>query len=332
MSLNIELPKFNHPEVIAFYEHDLSIPKDKVAAILELPRATLVQDMETILKDSIERLHFFKDYPDENKWWELPKHAMFVLMELGAEEALPAVLEVLKQNDDYNWFWLSDFSTESFWEVIYHLGGNRLEELKPLVLTKGEWVNRIVPITAVTQIGLHQKERREEVLEWFRTICDAFLAMENEDPDLDEEVIASLIVDLINLRAVEFLPQIRLFSKRDLIFEGIAGDLASIEKDIQDPKYRRDRRKIQTSIYKRYEEMLSWYGYAMKYDEEYQRKEEAKWKQPAEFSSSYSPTAPNSSYSPSKVETVKREGKKVGRNDPCTCGSGKKYKKCCMRK
>ena len=28
-------------------------------------------------------------------------------------------------------------------------------------------------------------------------------------------------------------------------------------------------------------------------------------------------------------ETVKREGKKIGRNDPCPCGSGKKYKKCC---
>ncbi|MDZ4165878.1 MAG: preprotein translocase subunit SecA [Smithellaceae bacterium] len=27
--------------------------------------------------------------------------------------------------------------------------------------------------------------------------------------------------------------------------------------------------------------------------------------------------------------TVKREGTKVGRNDPCPCGSGKKYKKCC---
>ena len=26
---------------------------------------------------------------------------------------------------------------------------------------------------------------------------------------------------------------------------------------------------------------------------------------------------------------VVREGPKVGRNDPCTCGSGKKYKKCC---
>jgi len=30
-----------------------------------------------------------------------------------------------------------------------------------------------------------------------------------------------------------------------------------------------------------------------------------------------------------KVATYKREEPKVGRNDPCPCGSGKKYKKCC---
>ena len=32
-----------------------------------------------------------------------------------------------------------------------------------------------------------------------------------------------------------------------------------------------------------------------------------------------------------RPETVKREGKKIGRNEPCPCGSGKKYKKCCGR-
>jgi preprotein translocase subunit SecA len=31
----------------------------------------------------------------------------------------------------------------------------------------------------------------------------------------------------------------------------------------------------------------------------------------------------------STPSTVKREGKKVGRNEPCPCGSGKKYKHCC---
>jgi uncharacterized protein YchJ len=30
------------------------------------------------------------------------------------------------------------------------------------------------------------------------------------------------------------------------------------------------------------------------------------------------------------VHTLRRAGPKVGRNDPCPCGSGKKHKKCCM--
>lgn len=30
-----------------------------------------------------------------------------------------------------------------------------------------------------------------------------------------------------------------------------------------------------------------------------------------------------------KPQTVRREGEKVSRNDPCPCGSGKKYKACC---
>jgi preprotein translocase subunit SecA len=29
------------------------------------------------------------------------------------------------------------------------------------------------------------------------------------------------------------------------------------------------------------------------------------------------------------VKTPKKDGQKVGRNEPCPCGSGRKYKKCC---
>jgi hypothetical protein len=32
-----------------------------------------------------------------------------------------------------------------------------------------------------------------------------------------------------------------------------------------------------------------------------------------------------------KRKPVVRPGSRIGRNDPCPCGSGKKYKKCCMR-
>ena len=32
-----------------------------------------------------------------------------------------------------------------------------------------------------------------------------------------------------------------------------------------------------------------------------------------------------------QIETIRNRGDRVGRNDPCPCGSGKKYKNCCLR-
>ena len=37
---------------------------------------------------------------------------------------------------------------------------------------------------------------------------------------------------------------------------------------------------------------------------------------------------PEQAPQPQKVETYRRDRPKIGRNDPCWCGSGKKYKKC----
>ncbi|MCH6569643.1 MAG: SEC-C domain-containing protein, partial [Acidobacteria bacterium] len=40
---------------------------------------------------------------------------------------------------------------------------------------------------------------------------------------------------------------------------------------------------------------------------------------------------PQGQQSAGAVKTVVRNTRKVGRNEPCPCGSGKKYKKCCGR-
>ncbi len=43
------------------------------------------------------------------------------------------------------------------------------------------------------------------------------------------------------------------------------------------------------------------------------------------------PSPPEMQGEEARLTPVRREGKKVGRNDPCPCGSGRKYKKCCGR-
>ena len=40
------------------------------------------------------------------------------------------------------------------------------------------------------------------------------------------------------------------------------------------------------------------------------------------------PDDASESASPAPGQPVVREGQKIGRNDPCPCGSGKKYKQC----
>jgi preprotein translocase subunit SecA len=50
---------------------------------------------------------------------------------------------------------------------------------------------------------------------------------------------------------------------------------------------------------------------------------------PSEAKSAFARAAPKEAQGGGdEVQTVRREGKKVGRNDPCPCGSGRKYKKC----
>lgn len=45
--------------------------------------------------------------------------------------------------------------------------------------------------------------------------------------------------------------------------------------------------------------------------------------------SSYTPTEKDKIAEDTKVKYKKETNKKLGRNDPCPCGSGKKFKICC---
>jgi len=316
MSLNIDFPDFNHPEVCVFYEHDLSIPKEKVEEILQLPRKTLIEDMEAILMDTINRDKFFRDWDDEDQWWSFHFHALWVLVELEAVETFPTLLKLLQQDAEFCEYWWSDYSTEDLWEIYYHLANNKLEELKEILLAPGEWVFRIVPSAMAEQIFLHHPERQREILDWYHSILDTFLEMEDENEALDPEVICSIVSDLISMRADEFLPKISVLHERELIYEGYVGDMKSIETYIKKTAYRRSKRDIKKSIYDRYGDAMGWHGYQMKYNKEVYEKEQ------------------NRRFSSPSISTSEpiRNSEKVGRNAPCPCGSGKKYKKCCLKK
>ena len=46
----------------------------------------------------------------------------------------------------------------------------------------------------------------------------------------------------------------------------------------------------------------------------------------------FGPTALEDTKPPPLYTRQRRAAVKIGRNDPCLCGSGKKFKKCCLNK
>jgi uncharacterized protein YecA (UPF0149 family) len=65
------------------------------------------------------------------------------------------------------------------------------------------------------------------------------------------------------------------------------------------------------------------------YDEEHIRRRQDRWKEEEAIEE----TEEDYEDEPEEiVEPFFQETPKIGRNSPCPCGSGKKYKKCCMKK
>ena len=333
-----EPPVFNHEEIWALYRHGMRIDHGLLRSILALPRETLLADLETVLADSLRRFEFFENKLEEEndeEWGEdglgFPLHALFLLTELRATEKLPLILDHLRQGKDFLDFWYSDHVTETLWHFIYHLGGacpdssgGQLELLKSFLFEPGlHYLSKWAVMSGVLQLGLHQPERREEVVAWYEALTDFFIENHGDASLADPEVVSSMVCELCDLQAEHLLPKIKRLYDLGLVYVGIPGTYKSVEQDI---KRTNEHGKYQVfeNIFDHYTHILkTWDGYM---SEEDRQEQLAKWREKIKLP----PKEPNSY--PAPIEQLKRDAPKVGRNDPCPCGSGKKYKKCCMGK
>jgi hypothetical protein len=123
-------------------------------------------------------------------------------------------------------------------------------------------------------------------------------------------MIGLMVSDILDMQGNELIPEITSIYKNKLAGIGIAGNLEHVLNELNTPElFRYQTRKV-SDIFSRYEEIIStWSGYT---DTEQPILEEE-----------------SSSYDILNQFTALKASK-PGRNDPCPCGSGKKYKKCCM--
>lgn len=307
-------PKFNHEETEWLYCNGLYIGADKLNTILSLPKATLIADFELVLLDSIDRFGYFSNMVEEEGWDEermnFVVHAIYLLGELNATSSLESIFNVLSQSDEYFELYLGDFLTSMLWEPVFKIAGNNLEACKQFMIKSGiDTYARTTFPDMVEQLALHEPDRRGEALQWYQDVIQFFLDSKLEDNVIDSDVIALLVCNLIDIEGSELLSDIEKLFEQGIVSKGICGDWKEVKGALERPdKY--DKKKDILPIAKRYEQIvLTWAGY---------NEEDS-------LSNDYD------DYFEPSVMPVRTEPK-IGRNDPCPCGSGKKYKKCCLNK
>jgi hypothetical protein len=305
----------------------MGISPEIIREILQLPRETLIADLETMLLDAVERYHFFYE-ADEDLGDDFPLHALFILAELKAEDSLPKVFQFLSYDADFLDFWLGDHLTETIWRCIYPLGLNQIEALKQFMLDSDYYTYAKTAVSeALGQLVFHQPERRGEVIDLFSEVFTIF--GQRPPKEVDSNLIGSMVNDAITSGLSELLPEIKVLIERGYLDTDELGDYNDIVEAFKEPIDPEDIRKLM-SIFDLYELINStWLGYTDEYDgydddldefedfDDLSDDDEADW---------------DKSILRGLARPAPISAPKVGRNDPCPCGSGKKYKKCCMEK
>ncbi len=318
-----EFPKFNHPEIELLYNNDLTISDKDIKTILALPKKSLISDLELILSDSIERYAYFLKITDEEykeNEMSFVIHSFYFLAELDAKDSLNKILEVLSQGEEYINLYIGDFITECFWEILLKLGSDNLDLLKDFMKKPGVYnYSKSEVARALEQLANHYPERKQEVVRFFEDIFNFYLISKPEDNVIDGEMIGLVIANVIDFNGFELLPLIKKLDDKGYICHGICGDYNKIEKAFYHNKKSKLQKDKILNLSDRYKQITtSWASYQ---DDEVNKEA---------FEDAFTEMFNNDTYLTTESLTVKE--KKIGRNEPCPCGSGKKYKKCCLNK
>jgi tetratricopeptide (TPR) repeat protein len=338
-------PVFIHPEVHQLYKVAANddMPRSLIKTLLALPRETFIQDLENILADMVRR----RDYHLSHAEWDentmaFPIHAINFLTELRAYNSLPTILNILRQDEDFLEFWFSVEIHDYFYPCIYILGNTQLPLLQSFAIESNNlnWSRNLASDIAA-QTALRQPERRDEVLAWFKTVMQTHLNQPKNNGIIDTTFLGSVVGDCLNFTAIELEPEIIALYEKGWVGGMMSDNLEEAKASLRDPDYYYGNYSdLPVSIHEMYSREYSDKMEERELDPNRAKKREELEEDPYnkflsdEVFKKMGDKRANSyddyedrHYAPPQ-ETVRRVEPKLGRNDPCHCGSGKKYKKC----
>ncbi len=240
---------------------------------------------------------------DEN--YQLHFYAIFLLGQFQERESFPRIMKLVSLPRDVLDGMIGDAVTSGLQDILYNTYNGDKELLKTSIKNKNmDDYARSAMLKVVGQLHLDGEFGKEELQELIREI------VYNEE-EIGDYIYTELIYTMCGCHFVEMLPEIRRLFEDGRIdgfaFEGYA--------ECVDMMFRYNKEAFCRSPIHAADMLRSWSMFEQPEQNELSQKEMEKLLRKA------------------AAQYNKPEKKvKIGRNDPCPCGSGKKYKKCCMNK
>ena len=249
----------HHPwlqDELAKKENAFSLPDELTDRILALPHDTLREDLENLIIYHIGQTcdGEIPEAYDNGYYNGTLCNSFMLLAEVGdSESSLDCALEVLRQSSKFLNYHFGDSMEDVCIPTLYKLGQQRLDKLMAYAKEEGlYWLPKAIVFPTVVHVALRQPERRGEVLEWFREILNFYTENAEEAKVTDHSLSASLMCDMVGLKAVELLPEINALFDTGMVDLWHCGSRASVISDIKDPEYVGSIGLCELDIHKRF--------------------------------------------------------------------------------
>ena len=322
-------PAFTNPLFEQLFEHDYFIDDAVLREILALGPAAAVPELLKIIDTALA--NYQAGNLADTGWLDTYyfHHALHLLHELHAPEALDVYCRLLRLDAEATDFWFGDALFEEVPTMVAHAGQARLPELLAMLENKEMLLmHRLVVSEAVSRLAREQPELRPAISAFVQQYLRAIIAHADQAAQLFpadagvygyevDAYLAGLLFDMQQADLRELEPEMRELHRLGLVDEGMAGGEADISFDA------RQSLRPFLDIFARYQELRDdpnndslfhpdAAGIAQRRADEAARLARLR----AEYYTRPQPPQP------------RQVAPKVGRNDPCPCGSGQKYKKC----
>jgi hypothetical protein len=255
--------------------------------------------------------------------------ALFLLTEFQAKEALPVVLEALSLRDPVLDGLFGGAVTEVTRRVLATLAGDQPDLIESMILNRNlddfiRWEAACALCQLVRDEQLSRAEAVERLARQLRTASHAE----------DWWGVTIVVCEIGELNPLEVQEEIKAAFDHKLVDESIIR-WSTFENSLLKPDQPGVCPELSTwepaAITDTVAELQTWHCFS---DEAHRESGAAASTvdSPADEAFSENWETPGS-VAPAEFGdgTVRRETQRVGRNDPCPCGSGKKFKKCCLR-